>query len=301
MKTLQLAFLLFVVCGRLAIADDKSDDSDRAKRKAAVLKLIAGLKPTHGKVEIHSGLATVNVSPKFNFLESKDAETVVTKLWGNPPGNKPIGLLYPANEGLFGSNTWAVIFHYEEDGHVKDDDANSIDYQKMLVDMKEGVKEANKARVKEGYPTVEIIGWASQPRYDAESHKLYWAKEVKFGDTDENTLNYNLRLLGRKGVLILNVVAPMSRLADVESAAPEILSMVDFNAGERYADFKPGTDKMATYGIAALVAGGVAAKMGLFKGLLVALLAAKKFIVIAFIALGGFIKKLFTGRKSNSE
>ena len=299
MKTLQLAFVLFIAFSHFAFADAKTDDSELEKRKAAVKKLVEGLKPKQGKIEIHSGLATVNVSPKFKFLESKDADTVVVKLWGNPPGNKAIGLLYPASGGLFGTNSWAVIFHYEEDGHVKDDDANSIDYQKMLVEMKEGAQQANKERVKEGYPAVDIIGWAAPPRYDSATHKLYWAKELKFGDSEENTLNYNLRMLGRKGVLILNVVAPMSQLGDVEAAAPEILSMVDFNAGERYADFKPGTDKMATYGIAALVAGGVAAKMGLFKGLLIALLAAKKFIVIAFIAIGGFIKKLFSGRRSN--
>ncbi|HEY5893151.1 MAG TPA: hypothetical protein VIT91_07960 [Chthoniobacterales bacterium] len=42
---------------------------------------------------------------------------------------------------------------------------------------------------------------------------------------------------------------------------------------------------LSTYGIAALVAGGIAAKLGFFKGLWVALFAAKKFIIIGIIAL----------------
>ena len=302
MRTLQLALVLFVFCARYAIAEEKTEEAERAKRKAAVLKMVADLKPKQGKVKLKSDLATVNVSSKFYFLEPKDAETVVVKIWGNPPGGpRPLGLLYPSAEGVLGTNSWAVIIQYEEDGHVKDDDASTIDYQKMLADMKEGAREANKERVKEGYPAVELVGWAAPPRYDATTHKLYWAKELKFGDQDENTLNYNLRMLGRRGVLILNVVASMSQLKDVEAAAPEILAMVDFNPGESYADFRPGSDKLATYGIAALVAGGIAAKAGLFKGLLIALLAAKKFIVLAFIALGGFIKKLFTGRKSSGS
>jgi len=89
----------------------------------------------------------------------------------------------------------------------------------------------------------------------------------------------------------------MSRFPEIEKATPQILSMVDFNAGNRYADYTPGTDKIATYGLAVLVAGGIAAKAGLFKGLLVALLAMKKFLIIGVIAVLAFVKKIF-GRKS---
>ncbi len=109
----------------------------------------------------------------------------------------------------------------------------------------------------------------------------------------ENTLN-NLRILGRKGVLNLNAVASMSQLAAIEQNAPKILSAVDFNPGSRYADFKAKSgDKVATYGIAALVAGGAAAKAGLFKGLWLAILAGKKFIIIGVAAIAAWIRKLF--------
>ena len=49
---------------------------------------------------------------------------------------------------------------------------------------------------------------------------------------------------------------------------PKLLSMVSFADGHRYADFNENTDPVAAYGLAALVAGGVAAKAGLFKGLI---------------------------------
>jgi uncharacterized membrane-anchored protein len=60
-------------------------------------------------------------------------------------------------------------------------------------------------------------------------------------------------------------------------------------------------DKVAKYGIAALVAGGVAvaAKAGMFKVLLVGLLAAKKFVILGVIAVWAFIKKLFSRRSSS--
>jgi uncharacterized membrane-anchored protein len=165
--------------------------------------------------------------------------------------------------------------------------------------MQEGSKQASAERVKNGYPSIELVGWAKPPRYDKETHKFYWAKEIKFGDSgDENTLNYNLRILGRRGILILNVVSGMPQFPQVEKATPELLEMVDFNAGHRYADYTPGTDKLATYGLAALVAGGIAAKTGLIKGLFLALLAMKKFVIIGVIAVVAFVKKLLGGRST---
>lgn len=153
--------------------------------------------------------------------------------------------------------------------------------------------------MKEGYPPIELVGWAAAPRYDKQTHKFYWAKELKFGDSKEgNTLNYNLRILGRGGILELNAVAGMAQLKQIETATPDLLAMVDFNPGNHYADYKPGTDKVATYGLAALVAGGIAAKAGLFKGLLVALLAMKKFLIVGAIAAFVLIKKIFGGKKS---
>ena len=126
---------------------------------------------------------------------------------------------------------------------------------------------------------------------------MYWAKELKFDGSDENTLNYNIRLLGRRGVLVLNAVAGMEQLPAIQSATPTLLSMIDFQEGHRYSDFDSSSDKVATYGLAALVAGGIATKAGLFKGLFVALLAAKKFVIAGCLVLAGYLKKVF-GKKN---
>jgi len=138
--------------------------------------------------------------------------------------------------------------------------------------MQQATKTANEARAKQGSPAVELVGWASRPRYDKQTHKMYWAKELKFSDSKSNTLNYSIRVLGRAGVLNLNVVASMDALSRIEANAPEIVGLVNFTEGNRYADFKQGADKVAAYGLAALIAGGIAAKAGLFKVILVALL-----------------------------
>jgi uncharacterized membrane-anchored protein len=162
--------------------------------------------------------------------------------------------------------------------------------------MKAGVAESNKLRQEKGYPTVDLLGWAAPPHYDAESHKLYWAKKLKFEGEEGETLNYSIRMLGRKGVLELNAIASVDQFSQIDAQTPQILGMVDFKEGSRYADFDPKVDKVAEYGIATLVAGGalaLAAKAGFFKVLLVGLLAAKKFVIIGVIAAVAAVKKLF--------
>ena len=292
-KRVSLALLLSILpCGLVTGAPPEE------ARVAEMRSLASRLKYQTGRIRLRDGLATINLTDAFRYLDPAGADTLLTGIWGNPPSHaRTLGVIAPADFDPFGPLAWCVVVSYDEDGYVKDDDAASIDYADLLRQMQEKTRESSKQRVKDGYPSVALIGWAAKPSYDRRTHKFYWAKEMKFGDSGGgDTLNYNLRILGRGGVLVLNVVASMSQLKVVERSVPEILGMVDFDAGNRYADYKPGTDRVATYGLAALVAGGIAAKTGLLKGLLVALLAMKKLVVVAVVALIAFLKKLFGGK-----
>jgi uncharacterized membrane-anchored protein len=275
----------------ILFAEESSGDTSARQR---VEKLVAGLTPQSGEIRLPGGLAKLNLPDSLRYLSPADAKTVIESIWGNPPDPTPsLGLIVPKGFDPIGDNSWAAEISYEEDGHVKDDEANSINYDDMLKKMKAGTKAANEERTKAGYKPVELIGWAARPHYDQQTHKLYWAKEIKFGDNSENTLNYNIRILGRQGVLVVNAIAGMPQLAEIEAVTPEVLSSVDFTDGNRYADFNPSTDRVATYGIAALVAGGIATKMGFFKGLWIAVLAGKKFIILGAVALFAMVKKFF--------
>ena len=267
---------------------------DVEAQQARLEKLATSIKPQKGEIVLGNGLAKATLPAHIAYLSPADTNTVLVNLWGNPEGGRTLGMLVPAGFDPIGEESWAVVMTFEEDGYVKDDDAAHIDYTKMLAEMKEGTREASEEREKEGYGAIELIGWAAPPRYDAVTKKLYWAKELKFGASADHTLNYNIRLLGRRGVLVLNAVASMSQLKTVESATPGILAAVNFQDGHRYADFAESTDKVATYGLAALVAGGMAAKAGLFKGLIVAALAMKKFLIIGIIALVAAIKRIWS-------
>jgi len=266
--------------------------------REGVVEFVKGLKYQQGEINLQDGLAKLTVPKEFNFLGPDDAETVLVKFWGNPPSRqKPLGLLMPAGLTPLDPDCWVVTITYVADGYVKDNDAGKINYDDLLKQMQEAVGENNKRRVEKGYPAIELVGWAAPPHYDADSHKLYWARQLRFGNASGDTLNYDIRMLGRRGVLVLSAVSSMDQLDEIEKKIPQILGMVNFNEGNRYADFDPKADKVAAYGIAALVAGGIAAKLGFFKLIWVFLLAAKKFIIIALVAAAAWFRKIFVKRR----
>jgi uncharacterized membrane-anchored protein len=275
-----------------AAAEAQAHEADISEEE-----LLASLHFQRGKIVLGDNLATLDLPEQFVFLNGADAETVLTKAWGNPPSELSLGMILPAGISPLADESWAVTVEYEENGYVEDGDASDIDYSEMLTDMQKDILEGNEQRVKEGYDKIQLIGWASQPHYDAAAKKLYWAKELKFGDADYNTLNYNIRVLGRKGVLVLNFIANMDQLPTIEKNLPNVLAMTEFNNGSRYADFNPDLDQVAAYGLGALVAGNVAAKLGVFAAILLFL---KKFGVL-FVAAAGGLFKLFTRKKKQPE
>lgn len=247
-----------------------------------------------GLININSAGATLNVPEDFYFLNSKDAETVLVDVWGNPPSQQVLGMLFPADMTPFDGDSWAVTIEYEEDGYVSDEDAADIDYSDLLKDMKADTRAESEARVAAGYEPIELVGWAADPYYDANSKKLHWAQEIKFGDNPANTLNYNIRILGRKGVLVLNFIAGMEQKTVIEENLDAVLALAEFDQGSRYSDFNPDIDKVAAYGIGALVAGKVLAKTGF---LAIALVFLKKFGVFILIGIAALGRAVFNRKK----
>jgi uncharacterized membrane-anchored protein len=274
--------------------------SQEPSRAQEIEKIEAGLKWFTGRVVLGNNLAEVNLTSDFRYLDPEDARKVIVDLWGNPPSRgDTLGMIFPADVGPSEPASWGIVFTYREDGYVKDDDAAKINYDDMLKQMQEAVRRENEERIKQKFSKVELVGWAASPRYDRDAHKLYWAKEFAFAAGTAHTLNYDVRVLGRKGVLAINAVASMNQLDAVQERMPEIIAMVNFLPGNRYTDYQQGNDKIAAYGLGALILGGVAAKVGLFKGLIALIIAGKKFIIIAAIAIGGFLVRFFRKLKKS--
>ena len=249
-----------------------------------------------GTIELKNGLGTVRIPPGFQFLNGTDSRMVLRDFWGNPDDVSVLGMIIPAGKGVVRDDSWAFIVTYDEIGFVEDDDAEDIDYEELLEIMKEEMVEGNEERVKAGYEKIGLIGWATPPSYNADKKILFWAKELKFGDAPENTLNYNVRILGRKGVLVLNAVGNMSQFKEINAQVPKVLDIVTFKKGNTYADFNPDVDEVAAWTIGGLVAGKVLAKVGIlaFFGKFL------KVIIVAIVAGAGALWKWIKGRKEES-
>jgi len=252
----------------------------------------------HGTINLKNGVAKIIIPQGFKFLNSEQAEKVLVDLWGNPKSdNLTLGLIVPEKQGVLSQNGYVFNIQYDEIGFVKDDDADDIDYEELLTQMKDETIEESKNRVKEGYESISIVGWAAKPFYDEDRKILHWAKEIKFGNAPINTLNYNVRVLGRKGVLVLNAIATESELPLVQKDISQVLDIVQFNEGYQYKDFDSSVDEVAAWTIGGLVAGKVLAKVGLFAVF-------AKFGKLIILALLGFfgafktkIKNLFSKNK----
>jgi uncharacterized membrane-anchored protein len=256
-------------------------------------KLEASLTYQTGEIKLADGLATLRLPADFRYLDQAQTKRLLEEGWGNPDGGGTLGMIVPTATSPMSDNGWGVIVTYEENGYVSDKDADSINYDDLLKDMQASVKADNEERQKSGYGSIELVGWAERPSYDKATHKMYWAKDLRFDGADQHTLNYNIRVLGRHGVLVLNAVAGMSQLAAIKSDMQKVIAFTDFNPGHSYTDFDSKTDKVASYGLAALVAGGIAAKTGLLTKLLAMLIAAKKLVALAIAGIAAFFSKLF--------
>ena len=248
-----------------------------------------------GTIPLMDGAATLHLPASFRFIGPEGTRRLLTEAWGNPPetAEGALGMLIPTAASPLSAEGWGIVMEYEEEGFVNDADAASMDYAKLLQQMQHATVTANEARVKQGFEPITLIGWAEPPSYDSATHKLYWAKELQFGTSPRHTLNYSIRVLGRRGVLVLNAVSSMRQLPAIREQTKAVLTAVEFNEGHRYTDYSPGTDKAATYGVTGLIVGAAAAKAGVFKLLIAGLLAFKKVLILGFIALGAALKRLF--------
>ena len=251
-----------------------------------------------GFVELSNGIAVLNIPKDFRYIGPEDSQRFLEQGWGNRNGSGQIGMLLPMDTDPFGDYGWAVIISYREDGYIPDNDAAMIDYDALLRSMQEATRENNTQRLKMGFSPVTLVGWAAKPRYDHLAKKLYWAKELRSGDNPHHILNYNIRLLGRKGVLVMNAVSRMDQLPAVQERMEQVISFVNFSEGYRYSEFNPDVDKVAAYGISTLIRGKMETKSGLLEKLGETLITYKMYIILGCIALFGIVTLLLNLRKA---
>ena len=235
------------------------------------------------------GKSTIFVPEGFLFLDVKDTDKYL-ELTDNQPFSSE-ELLVP--EDL----VWQAYFSFDDVGYIKDDE--EIDADDLLKTSQEIDKISNKYRAEQGWSALTTVGWKYPPRYDKVNKRLEWAYILKQEDTGEFQINYHTRVLGRNGVMRIQLATFPEDLDKAVLGLSSILPSFEYNAGEKYLEYKEG-DRIAEFGLAALIAGGAAAvatKKGLWAMLGALLIGAKKFAIAIIIALFAGIASLFRRKK----
>lgn len=209
----------------------------------------------------------------------------------NPPAGDELGVLLCSESEE--SDPWFVVFSFDDSGYVKDTDAAELDADAILSSFREGTEQANKERVSRGWAPVIIKGWVRQPFYDPRTNNLTWAMEAT-SEGEGGSVNHSVRLLGRGGVMKADLVVDPANLAATLPAFDRIVASHAFLPGRKYSEWREG-DKLAGYGLTALIAGGAgmaAAKSGLLGKLI-------KVIGVAVVGFFAWLKSLFSRRKSD--
>lgn len=239
--------------------------------------------PTVGKL---GDIAEITVPEGYRFVGKEGAKRFL-EMTENIPSGRELGVLLP--ESREDGKWWFVTFEFSETGYIRDDERDKLDAAELLKGIQENTEAANKERKKRGWTAFHINGWARPPYYDQSTNNLSWAIRGR-GDeaSEEDTINFSTRVLGRRGSMDVDLVLAASQFGAVE---PEFLGLMKdfrYTQGNRYADFVKG-DKVAAYGLTALIAGGAGAavvKSGLLSKIW-------KFLVIGIVALAGAAKALF--------
>lgn len=232
----------------------------------------------------------------YGFVPPKEGAAVMDML-GNQTDERFVGLIFPEAE----ESSWFVTMEYEPSGYIKDDDAKDWNADELLQSLKDGTEAANEHRRDIGVAEIQVTRWVEKPAYDAQTHRLVWSAEAreKGGQDADPTVNYNTYVLGREGYVSLNLITNSSTVATDKPSAHQLLAAVNFNDGKRYGDFNGSTDKVAAYGLAALIGGLAVKKLGLLAGLGLFFAKFAKLIVVGVAAAGGAIAKFFKGRSAS--
>jgi uncharacterized membrane-anchored protein len=196
---------------------------------------------------------------------------------------------------------WMATLDYEAAGYIMDDDAKHWKADELLDELKQGTEAGNERRAKLGIPALEVTRWIEPPAYDATAQRLVWSIELHDKGAAagaDPTVNYNTYVLGREGYISLDLITSGSHIEAEKPIAKTLLAAVAFNEGKRYADFNSSTDKVAEYGLAALIGGIAAKKLGLLAMAGVFFAKFFKLIAVAVVAGGAAVRRFFTGKKA---
>ena len=245
-------------------------------------------KPGTAAAPIGNDLAEMDLGEGLIYLDQAGTRQFL-ELTQNPTSGAEMAVVAPASD----AEQWFLVFEWNEIGYVKDDEKDQLDAEAMLASIRDATAAGNEERQKRGWPAMEIVGWQQEPHYDTATNHLTWA--IVGASEGHQTINRMIKLLGRKGVMTVTLVAAPEELAAASAHVDTLLGAYRFRPGKTYAEYLPGKDSVAEMGLKGLILGGAGAVL-IKSGLLAKFW---KVIVVGIAGLGGGIARLF-GRKKDA-
>ena len=201
-----------------------------------------------GTFAISGDLAEIELGSNYLFLDESGTRELL-ELTQNPVGGAEVATAMPASQ----DSGWFVIFEWDPVGYVPDSEKDSLDPEGLLSSIQEGTEQGNEMRRERGWPEFHVVGWYEQPHYDERTNNLTWAI---IGESEGGrSINRVIKLLGRRGVMTATLVASPEELASIGSDVDGLLAGYRFQPGSTYAEYMPGSDKLAEIGLGALIVG----------------------------------------------
>ena len=258
MKKLRLwAAVVLALAAVNAGAQDSGAPPDPSQTPPGLAAVAARLKPLHGT--IIGASVTLDMPSDLGYLPDEQTDILLHQVLRYPGKIASLGSIIPTTVGIGSPAFWATLITYREDGHISDDGAQALLDPTAVLDRLEAENGARNANLeKHGFSVLgtEIVGWVKPPHYDSATHVLTWALEFAPHDGKEHQFSFNVRILGRIGVISMTLSGKLEQLPMLEKATEEIARIVRLNPPNRYED-SSWMDKSADYTVADIVAGNM--------------------------------------------
>lgn len=245
-----------------ALADPAASSRDDAAAQMDEAWQAAAKTATRGPAEVKLlDEASVTLTADEIFVPAAEANRIM-QLLGN--GTSPARYGFIINPRS--SSQWVIDVHWVKEGYVRDGDAKEWQADALLDSLKEATERGNIERQARGLPALDVVGWVEPPAYDGAAHRLVWSLSLREHDAPADrpqTINYNTYALGRDGFFSLDLVSSSEAIATDKQVVRDLLGTLVYFPGKRYEDFDQSTDKVAAYGLAALIGAVAVKKLGL--------------------------------------
>lgn len=291
-RLLILVLILFSSATQVC-ADEKHDERFMRKFEAS-------LDYKNGTVSISENRATLRLMDGYRFLDSRDAKKILLGLWGQPSPKNTDGIILAPGIGPFSDDTWAFGLSFDATGHIIDIGDTGIDSEVIMAKLKNNLVNENRKRQNEDLQTIEILDWEIKPIYDKTHRCLYWAIKYSFSNEIQNEIIYNIKMLGRNGVLSISTQVREKLSDQLNNHMKNVIRFAEFNPGQEYDAFDGKKETPSESKLSDLITGAKAKEETLQEKITNGLASYRRFLILIIFASLYLITKHFRSSKSSS-